>query len=98
MSASSFMDRIKSDEALRGHVQQAGGTADRDEALARLVSIAEGEGITFTVSDFEQELDRRVGALSDEQLDSVAGGLLLPAVNGGRDMTVAQIIGILIAR
>jgi len=98
MTAAAFFEKVRADEALRARVQAAGSAPNAQEAAARLVAIAEGEGITFTVGDVQREYEHRVRALDDDQLDQVSGGgsLLLPAVQRFQAAPPPSIIAILI--
>ena len=62
-SAKAFLEKIKADEAFR---KQVGEIASQEERMAFI----EKAGFAFT----KEELDEVTGALSDEDLDSVAGG------------------------
>jgi predicted ribosomally synthesized peptide with nif11-like leader len=106
MSVSAFLDTIKTDEALSRFVEELGVLEDTSEAIGRLVSIGVENGFPFTTEELQKELERRAAELSDDELESIAGGASerrrdpLPAFcfkgRKGPKPTPNQIIGILV--
>ena len=62
-SAKAFLEKIKADAAFRKQVGEISSQEDR-------MAFVEKAGFAFT----KEELDEVTGALSDEDLDAVAGG------------------------
>lgn len=68
--AKSFIEKLNSDEAFRNQVAAA---SDNEARL----SIAREAGYDFLLEDLQQSIPAQAdGELSDDQLESVAGGLL----------------------
>ena len=106
MSVSAFLDRIKTDAALIRYVEEIGALEDTGEAIGRLVSVGVENGFPFTTRELQEELNRRAAELTEEELESIAGGMQggprdpLPffCFDGkkGPRPTPQQIIGILV--
>jgi len=106
MSVSAFLDTIKNDAALSRFVEEIGALEDTDEAIGRLVSVGVENGFPFTTQELQEELERRAGELTDDELESIAGGHDKRAFDpkttfcfrdgAGPRPTPEQIIGILV--
>ena len=106
MSVSAFLDTIKTDAALSRFVEELGALEDTGEAIGRLVSVGVENGFPFTTQELQEELNRRAAELTDEELESIAGGYDKRAFDpktafcfrdgDGPQPTPQQIIGILV--
>lgn len=74
-NAKKFLQRLESDEAFRKKI------ADADGFEAR-VAIVKGEGFDFSKADMEKAHPTSDGELSDEELESVAGGSASSVITG----------------
>lgn len=67
-NAKAFIEKLKSDETLRDQIAQAGSDEER-------LQMATEAGFEFTVEEYNQMVNARGDEeLSDEDLESVAGG------------------------
>jgi predicted ribosomally synthesized peptide with nif11-like leader len=74
-----FLEKVSADEALAEKVKALGDIQDKKEAIAATIQLAEEAGCTLTEADFAQPS----GELSDDDLDSVAGGAAFCMLFGG---------------
>ena len=78
-----FFERVEADGHLGDRLRALGDGKDPDAAGAEIVALAAEAGFEFTVAELDREIERRArGQLSEEQLESVAGGgWFLPEVD-----------------
>lgn len=69
-NAKKFIEKVNADEALRNRLEDATKDLEGDAMAAKIVAIAEAEGLPFTAEEYTMEMTR----LQDEDLDNVAGG------------------------
>jgi len=72
--AKRFAEAVKGDAGLQAEVKGAGGTADG------VASLAKSKGYDVTADDLKAHGDAAKGALSDADLDKVAGGMNTTAI------------------
>lgn len=76
-----LMEKVSADEALKAKLEELGRQAGEDEEKAKdlMKTFAAEQGITLTEEDFEAGKEE----LSEEELESVAGGKVCVCVGGG---------------
>jgi predicted ribosomally synthesized peptide with nif11-like leader len=69
-----FNNAVAADPALQAKVQSLNSEASR-ELAQRLAALSTEAGAPFTAEEFLDQATSQVSALTDEQLDAVAGGV-----------------------
>ena len=68
-----FTDDLKTDAALKDAVKAVGNEAE-------LIELAKGKGYDFTLDELKAFAETMKGELSEEELERVAGGVVVGAV------------------
>jgi predicted ribosomally synthesized peptide with nif11-like leader len=87
-----FMSKAQTDKALQSQIQAAPKGAGT-KTVAELVKIASKAGFTFTPQDYEEAVNELLeekhaaGALNDEELALVSGGMMCISSDGSKTCT-----------